>query len=207
MDTAAYELELMLKATAGDDAALTVLIAQAHETILGRIRRKIPPDLRGSVGAEDVLQEAQIDVFQHIRAFEPRGAGSFNRWFATIAIRRLRNLIKAQRTLKRGGGQAAVAPGLMESSIVSLLDLMVAPINTPSQSAASHEAVDAVKLALGGLPEDYRQAVQLVYLEGHSVASVAERMNRSERAVHNLCYKAKERLRHVMGSRSRFLQG
>lgn len=207
MDASDYELDLMSKAADGDTPALTVLLTHVHERILNRIRRKIPRDLQGSVGAEDVLQEAQIDVFQHIRAFEPRGTGSFDRWFATIAIRRLRNIIKAQRTLKRGGGQTAATGGMMESSVVSLLDLMAAPVNTPSQSAATHEAVDAVRLALEQLPEDYRQAVQFIYLEGNSAATVAAKMGRTERAVHNLCYKAKERLRNVMGSRSQFLQG
>jgi RNA polymerase sigma factor (sigma-70 family) len=89
--------------------------------------------------------------------------------------------------------------------MVALLDLLAAPGRTPSQSVARHEAIDAVQSALADLPEDYRQAVRLVHLEGCSIAAAARNMQRTERAVENLCYKARLRMREFLGSRSRFL--
>ncbi|MGD2110306.1 MAG: tetratricopeptide repeat protein [Phycisphaerae bacterium] len=92
---------------------------------------------------------------------------------ATIAVRRLRNAIKQKRALKRGGGRDGITalPGDLERSAQMLLDLMVSSAKTPSRSAASHEAVEAMRAAVAELPADYRRAVQLVYIEGKSVAA------------------------------------
>jgi RNA polymerase sigma-70 factor (ECF subfamily) len=93
----------------------------------------------------------------------------------------------------------------LERSTHMLLDLIASADKTPSRSAASHEAVEAMRAALTELPPDYRKAVQLVYIEGRSVAEAASEMGRTDRAIHNLCYKAKEHLRDLLGSASRFL--
>ena len=145
-------------------------------------------------------------MFRHIGKFEPRGPDSFFRWAATIAIRRLRNAIKARRSLKRGGMEVPrTTAGVPEASVVALLDLMAGPEKTPSRVVAGQEATRAVEDALAFLPEHYRQAVGLVYLEGHSVVEAATIMGRTPRAIHNLCFKAKRQLRSVLGSASKFL--
>ncbi|UCC29834.1 MAG: sigma-70 family RNA polymerase sigma factor [Phycisphaerales bacterium] len=209
MPSEAYELVLVGKAVGGDPVALTVLLTQARGRLRNHVTRRIPADLRGTIDADDVLQDAQVQAYSHIAHFVPQGPDSFYRWFATIAIRRLRNAVERHRALKRGGGRLARAgaarAGVPEESCVALLDLLAAPVKTPSRTAAGREAVQAVQAALAFLPEDYRQAVQLVYIEGQPVAAAAAKMGRTERAIHNLCYKAKDRLRKLMGSRSRYL--
>jgi RNA polymerase sigma-70 factor (ECF subfamily) len=207
MDAGAYQLELVKKAVAGNVAALTVVLTDVHEQLRARLSRRMPRDLRGSVDADDILQEAQVEAYLHIDTFVPRGPDSFYRWVSTIAIRRLRNTIKKQRALKRGGGRLAVStlPTATESSVVALLNLMAGPDKTPSRTAATQEAVEALEVAMTELPEDYRRAVQLVYIEGCTVAEAAKTLGRTDRAIHNLCYKAKEHLRGLLGSGSRFL--
>ena len=70
---------------------------------------------------------------------------------------------------------------------MALLDLMAAPTDAPRRVAAGREAVRAVQAALEQLPHGYSEAVRLVYLEGRSVAEAAEIMERTDRAIHNLC--------------------
>ncbi len=84
---------------------------------------------------------------------------------------------------------------------------MAGPAGTPSRCAATHEAVAALEAALVQLPEDYRRAVQLVYIEGQPVSTVAAQMGRTDRAIHNLCFKAKAHLRDLLGSGSHYLSG
>ena len=207
MGAVAYQMELINKAVAGNVAALSALLANAHAGLRGRLSHRLPSDLRGVVDVDDVLQEAHVQAYLHIRGFTPHEADSFDRWLATIALRRLHNAVRKQRTLKRGGGMSAMPTDIVvqEGSVVALLDLMTAPGKTPSRSAASHEAAQAVREAMAQLPSDYQKAVGLAYLEGCSAAEAAERMGRTERAVHNLCYKARIHLRRLLGSRSRFL--
>ena len=149
------ELTLLQRAVGGDPVAVTVLLTQAHSRLRTHIERRVPVDLRSTVEADDIIQEAQVEVFRHMQRFEPRGPESFYRWVATIALRRLRNAIKARRTVKRGGSKAerTSAVGVAEDSVIALLELMTSPEKTPSHTAARHEAALAIQAALEQLRE------------------------------------------------------
>ncbi|HEY3246482.1 MAG TPA: RNA polymerase sigma factor [Phycisphaerae bacterium] len=207
MDQPQAEPGILDRAVGGDRDALTLLLTDHHPRLRDYLQRKIPLALAGTVDAEDIAQESYIQVFRHIQEFEPRGEDAFYRWLATIAVRRLRNAVKKQRAVKRGAGKLGANPARpgVEDSMVGLLDLVVAPGQTPSHFAARHEALAAMQAALAELPEECRQAVWLVYIEGCSIAAAAAEMHRTESAVQNLCYKSKQRLRELLGSRSRFL--
>ncbi len=207
MDAEMQEIERIQRAVAGDSAALTTLLTEARGRLCAHLRQRIPAALRGAIDGDDLVQEAHVEVFQHIGSFKVRDADSFFRWVCTIAMRKLHDAVRRRRADKRGGGRAAVsgAGGNLESSVVMLLDMMADSGRTPSRAIARLEALEAVSAALKVLPDDHRQAVRLVYLEGLAVAQAAERMGRTERAVHNLCYKAKRRLREILGSASRYL--
>lgn len=198
--------ELVQRAASGDSVAITVLLTFVHGRLRAHFERRIPRDLQSCVDVDDLLQETQIQVFHHVQSFRSMGPDSFYRWVATIGMHRLRNLIKAQRSQKRGRARTISNPegANADGSYPSLLDWLVGPENTPSQHASRNEAKDALTAALAHLPEHYRQAIRLVYIEGQSVAEAARIMGRSVRAVHNLCYKAKEHLHVSMGSTSRF---
>jgi RNA polymerase sigma-70 factor (subfamily 1) len=196
---------LVERAASGDTVAITVLLTFVRGRLRTHFERRIPRDLQSCVDVDDLLQETQIQVFHHIRTFQSTGPDSFYRWVATIGMHRLRNLIKAQRAQKRGRARTISSQGgNNDGSNTSLLEWLMGPENTPSQHAARNEATDALAVALAHLPEHYRQAIRLVYIEGRSVAEAARIMGRSARAVHNLCYKAKEQLHLSLGSTSRF---
>lgn len=207
MDSSEPAADTVQRAIAGDVVALTLLLTTQRRGVRDYIVGKIPSNLRGALDADDVVQDAYAEVFRHIGGFEPRGADSFGRWVRTIALRKLRDAIKMRGADKHGGAKvqvSAAAPGLGDS-VVMLLDLMEGDEKSPSRCAAGTEAVNAVRMAMAMLPEDYQQAVSLVYLQGLTVKEAACGMNRTERAVHNLCYKAKSRLRELLGTESRFL--
>lgn len=207
MDPEDYELGLVQRAAAGDTVALTLLLARSRGALSAHLTRRIPGDLRRVLDADDVIQEAHREVFLHIASFQPQGADAFYRWIATIALNILRNEVARARTTKRGGGRTLVnpIPAGVQESIVAFLDLIEGSVATASRVAARFEGVQAVRSAIGHLPQDYQQAVELVYIQGLTVEAAAKRMNRSERAIHNLCFKAKAYLRELLGSQSRFL--
>lgn len=197
--------ELLERAAMGDAVALTLLLTKSRSNVCHTVSRRIPARLRGAIDADDMVQMAHVEVFRHIASFEDRGEGSFVRWVTTIALRKLRDAIKARDAEKRGGGRIAVRTREQSDSVAALLDLIAVTDRTPSRSAARHERAAALRGALALLRDDHRQAVELVYLQGATVAEAAERMGRTERAIHNLCHKAKGHLRDLLGSGSRFL--
>ena len=204
MGVAPDDLAMVHAAVAGDLAALKLLLLSGHARLCTYLDRRIPPNLRGMLAPDDVAHEAYIQVFQHISTFRPAGPDALARWTSTIALRKLRNAVKAQRTLKRGGGQPAIMGLGHEDSLTGLLDLVAAGGPTPSRVLARDDAVQALRVALQDLPDHYRQAVRLVYLEGRPVAEAAATMGKTERAVHGLCRSALRLLRDHLGSASQF---
>jgi DNA-directed RNA polymerase specialized sigma24 family protein len=68
-----YEFQLVNRAASGDTVALTVLLTQAQQRLCAHIQRRIPKDLQGTVDADDILQEAQVEAYRHLHDFVPRG--------------------------------------------------------------------------------------------------------------------------------------
>jgi len=206
MDQSAHE-RLLEEAGRGDHAAVKVLVTQAHRQLRELIVRRTPPDLRRVIDAEDVLQDAHVAMFQELASFESYGPDSFDRWVATIALNRLRTIVRRHRTQKRGGGAQVVngTGGRFDDSTAALFNVLAGPGKTPSQSVARHEAIAAVQAALQELPEQYRFAIQLVHIEGLSIREAAARLDRSDRAVHGLCRRGLARLRDRMQGASRYL--
>lgn len=209
MDSHDSQMDRIQRAVQGDAVALTLLLTHSRRDVRAYISRHIPADLRGQLDADDVVQEAHAEVFRHMGGFEPRGEDSFDRWVKTIALRKLRDAIKMRRADKRGGGNVQVHAAFagLGDSVAMLLDLMTASEQTPSRCVAGFEAIEAVRAAMDLLPDDQREAVRWVCIEGLSVHDAAARMDRSERAIHNLCYKAKLKLRELLETQSRFLSG
>ncbi len=201
------EIRLLEEAARGDHVAVKVLVIESHRRLLEHLAVRIPADLRSVIDPEDVLQEAHVEMFQNLAAFEPRGPGSFYRWVATIALNRLRSMVRHHRTQRRGGDQQVFNTDgrRFDDSTVALFNTLKGPCKTPSHSVARHEAIAAVQVALAEIPEQYRHALQLVHIEGLPVREAAARMGRTDRAVHGLCRRGLARLRDRMQSASRYL--
>src|SRR5262245_3584254 len=116
------ESEWVRQARSGDLAALKLLLADARQPLLASIQRQIPARARCLIDAEDVLQDALVIVTQKLSEFEDRGPGSFQRWMATISLRRLRNWLRDLRALRRGG--ILPPPQQAGDSFVELLTFM-----------------------------------------------------------------------------------
>jgi RNA polymerase sigma-70 factor (ECF subfamily) len=206
MISAAHQFELVQQAVQGDRVALKLLLTDSHARLCERLARRLPSLLRSTVEAEDVVQEAHVEVFRRIGTFVPREPQSFDRWVLAIALSRLRNAIRRQCMLRRGGQATSPATTRkIEDSTIALLDAIAGPGRTPSRSAARHELIEAVHTALARLPEPNRKAMWLVHIEGRAVREAAAEMGRTERAVHGLCRRGVALLRAQLKSASQFL--
>ena len=200
------EESMVRRAIQGDAAATTLLLKDSRRWLCAMIAERVPGDLRGFLDADDVVQEAHVDVFRHVNSFEWRGPGSFHRWALKISRRRLRAAVRAQRAERRGGGHALVTAAARnyEDSVVGLLDLLAAPGRTPSRSVARLEGVQAVEEALKALPDHYLRAVKMVYIDGQPIAAAAAAMGCTDRAIHGYCRRGLKQLREGLGTSSRF---
>ncbi len=196
----------MDQAVAGQPLALDRLLLEHHARLAARVEQKLPDDLRAVIAPEDIIQETFTDAFRHIAAFRPEGRDAFYRWLTAISDNRLTDAVRAARAAKRGGGRERVH-GIDRSSIAALMDVIAIHERTPSRSAGMHEAGAAVHVALAGLKPEYRETLQLRFLDGLPVAEVARRLGKTEPAVHKLCSRGLQALRESIGQAERYLSG
>jgi RNA polymerase sigma-70 factor (ECF subfamily) len=209
MSTSPDEQELVRRAVTADKAALGELIRLHDAALLRVVNQGLPKDLRRAVDPEDVLAEAYTDLFLGIGRFTPRGPGAFFAWAQTVVQNRLVTVIKRHRALKRGGGRVLVEGDLSpeESSAADLLGQLKPNAHTPSQSAIRRESLVAMEHALTLIPEHYRDALTMLFIEELAPAEVAARLNRSVGAVNMLAVRGLRALAKAMGPASHFFSG
>lgn len=166
------------------------------------VRRLIPADLSRLIDPQDVVQDAYIEAFQRLAEFAQGDDNATRRWLKTIARNRLVDLVRRHRSAKRDSRRTA--DEVRRGSVVLLLQELATYSRTPSRSAADHEFFGAFQQTLGGLPPDYRNAIQLRYVDGLTFKEAAARMDRTVDATRMLAARGLRALRARMGTLSQF---
>lgn len=198
---ASDEADLVTRAQEGDEVALKELLVIYWTPLSKHVARKIPRQVQAVTDADDVLQQTFLQAMQHIGQFSPQGAFSFYGWLKTIATNCAQDTSRRLTSAKRGGNRRRVHSLALphESSMADLVEMLSAGSHTPSGSAARHEEIEAVRQSIESLSDEYRQAVQLRFLEGKSLAETAAIMRRSPRAVQGIVDRAKKKMRAALG--------
>lgn len=97
---AATSLELVLRASAGDQAAYTELYERYKPRLQRWAHSRLPNGARGAVQTEDLVEDTLTQVFQHMSTFNPRHEGAFQGYVRTTLLNRIRD---AARRYKRRG--------------------------------------------------------------------------------------------------------
>ncbi|MBI5850315.1 MAG: sigma-70 family RNA polymerase sigma factor [Planctomycetes bacterium] len=190
--------ELLERARLGDAAALSTLIRRHADRLLRSIQAELGERLRRRLSSEDVVQEVYVDVLGSIRAFEDRGDDAFFRWLRAIALNRIRDADRREFKTQKRGPEVRGAD-LDDASMSDFFDRLAGSMTTPSGRAEQHDRARRLREALEQIGTDQREAIQLRYLRHLDVAETAARMDRTERAVRNLCVRALIRLREILG--------
>jgi RNA polymerase sigma-70 factor (ECF subfamily) len=159
--TDAEDAELLRAVARGDESAFARVYDRFSPILLGLLLRI----LRSRAEAEDVLQEVFLQVWQQARSFDASRGRAFT-WLVTLARSRAIDRLRAVDSRERAAQRSAEAP----------------PPTPPAAGWADEEAIraeraEAVRGALGELPEEQRQVLLLAYLEGMSQTEIAAAKN------------------------------
>ena len=69
----------------------------------------------------------------------------------------------------------------------------------PSESALRQEQIARVRLALSEIPEDHREVLELRYIDGYSLTTIAEALKLTSAALNSRLFRARESLRKGLG--------
>lgn len=166
------------RARAGDREALEAVLAAAAP-LVHRYGMRMCKDVHD---AEDVLQDTLINVAKHLEGFE--GRSSFSTW--VFALTR-----SACSRRRRGLGNQ---PALGDEHLAETQD----PAPSPEARLADQELAEALRSALDGLSDDYREVIQLRDVEGLSAPEAATVIGISVDALKSRLHRAREALRSAL---------
>lgn len=169
--------ELVLAAVArakqGDDDALRYLYLCYADNVYGYVCSIV----RDEYEAEDVTQQIFAKLITALWRYEPRLV-PFSAWILRVAHNAAIDHVRALRPVPL----AEVHP----------------PDAAGDDGAGSRERFADLRVALAALPDEQRDVIVLRFLVGLSPREVAERLGRSEDAVHGLQHRGRRRLRSEM---------
>jgi RNA polymerase sigma-70 factor (ECF subfamily) len=184
IDPSARDRADMERLIAGHDAALNDLMERHAKPVFHFLCRM----LGNEDDANDLAQETFVRVFKSRGSF--RAEQKFSTWLFTIAANLARNHFR-WRTRHPNISLDAENPET-EQSLGSTL-----PANNPApnEQALAAERAKAVRVAVGKLPEDLREAMVLCEWEERSVAEAAAILETTPKAVESRLYRARQILR------------
>jgi len=177
----------MERLMAGQDAALNDLMARHAPPVFQFLCRMVGNE----DDANDLAQETFVRVFRSRTTF--RTSEKFSTWLYTIAANLARNHFR--RRARHPDVSLEAETGDSEQTLGSTLP---APAPVPSDQALAAERAVAVRVAVGKLPEDLREAIVLCEWEERSMAEAAAILETTPKAVESRLYRARGILREKL---------
>ncbi|HVW54078.1 MAG TPA: RNA polymerase sigma factor [Rhizobiaceae bacterium] len=171
------------------EAGACRLIIKTYNQRLYRLARSI---LRNDGEAEDVLQEAYMRAFAHLKTF--RGDSTLATWLSRIVINEaLGRLRKRRRSL------GAEQSGSEDESAKSGASIIPFPLGAgevdPERRMAQRQILDLIERATDALPEIYRTVFVARVIEGLSMEETAELLEIKPETVKTRLFRARRLVR------------
>ncbi|GIH17732.1 ECF RNA polymerase sigma factor SigK [Rugosimonospora africana] len=171
--------DLIRRVARGDEAAFAALYDQLAPRAYGLARRIV----RDPAQAEEVVQEALVDVWRSAGRYEP-ARGSVISWVLTITHRRAVDRVRAEQASTDRARRTAVADVAFDEVV---------------EEATARFERQQVRRCLGRLTDLQREAVNLAYYRGYTYREVAELLGIALPTVKTRMRDALIRLRDCLG--------
>ena len=179
----------MARLAAGHGPALNDLMERHAPKLFGYLARS----LQDENDAADLAQETFVRVFQNRAKFDPRM--KFTTWLYAIAT----NLVKDRYRHRTRHPQVSLDAENTATG-ESFRETMPEQRPTPSESLQGAERAEAVRKAVGQLPEELRTPLILSEYEELSHAEIGKILECSAKAVETRLYRARIQLREKLAS-------
>ena len=182
--TCVSDEQIVVRVVAGQTALFEVLMRRHNE----RVYRAARSIVRDESEAEDVMQQAYVNAYSHLRQFD--GRSRFSTWLTRIAIH------EALARARRRGRYIDMDP---EQPTLTLVTSMATSLD-PERLAFSRELGALMESAIDRLPDGAREVFILRMVEGMSTEEVAAALDVSEAAVKTRLSRARAALRRELSA-------
>lgn len=179
--------QVVTQIVAGQTAMFEVLMRRHNE----RLYRAARAILRDDAEAEDVMQQAYVNAYAHLRQFDGRSA--FSTWLTRIAVNEAIGRARRRGRYQRLGDHEP-ATGLVEVSSMPMP-------RDPEKQAFAREIRVVLEAAIDRLSDGYREVFVLRDVEGLSTAETADTLGVSESVVKTRLLRARAALRRDLSMR------
>jgi RNA polymerase sigma-70 factor, ECF subfamily len=175
---------LLQRVQTGDKGALNELYNRYLMRVLAAVRARLGAELRGKLESWDVVQDALLASLKNVESFNQTSEGAFLNWLAKVVENRIRDQLDYFRAGKRDHRleKSLLGPRSVESSVqLDLPERGSAP--TPSQVLILSEDLARLEQATDQLPEESRELIVAVKIEGRTYDEIAQASGKSPDAV------------------------
>lgn len=158
----ARDRELMLRIGTGDQEAFRGLFGRYGPSAKALALRVV----RQTHLAEEIVQEAFMALWKNPDGYDQQ-RGSVKSWLMGMVHHRAVDLVRREEAQHRRAERSI--PAALETE-PDLADQVVAEVRAPEERRA-------VRAALGGLPPDQRQVIELMYFGGRSQSQIATELD------------------------------
>lgn len=180
------DLDVIEQILRGDTALFELLMRRYNE----RVYRAARSILRDDHEAEDVMQQAYVNAFTHLRQFN--GSARFPTWLTRIAINEALARVRHQGRYETFNDELPSADPLVTQP----------PSANPERHAFTGELRGLLEWAIDALPSGMREVFVLREVEGLSTAEVAECLDVSEDVVKTRLSRGRAALRALLMERT-----
>lgn len=180
------DLDVIEQILSGETALFELLMRRYNE----RVYRAARSILRDDHEAEDVMQQAYVNAFTHLRQFN--GSAQFPTWLTRIAINEALARVRHQGRYETFNDELPNAEPLAPQN----------PSQNPERQAFTGELRGLLEWAIDALPNGMREVFVLREVEGLSTAEVAECLDVSEDVVKTRLSRGRAALRALLMERT-----
>ena len=174
----------------GDHDAFSALFEKHRSRLAVLIHYRLSPELRRFYEVDDILQETFLEAIRDFDQFTYQAAGSFMSWLACLSDHVMADLARSRGRQKRRAAEILRFRSESNPSGPEPVDS-----RTPSRVFAEEEGLQGLLAKLNALPENYRQAILLMKVEGLTTQEAAARLGKSNESTSLLLHRALKRFR------------
>ncbi|MGE0760605.1 MAG: sigma-70 family RNA polymerase sigma factor [Pirellulaceae bacterium] len=203
-------IRLLELAKWGDQASFATLFATLGRRLAHMIALRLDRRVSGRIDIDDVLQEVQIEAWQHLADYQRNPSGSFYLWLRGVAGNKLRELHRhhlGTRMRDARRESPLFVAGDLQTSSCTLAQLLADSATSPSHAVMRAELQARLLRILHNMDPLDREVLTLRHFEQLTPAESAAVLQISVKAAGMRYLRALKRLKEILSALSELSDG
>lgn len=161
-------------------------------------RLHLPPKVAAKLDPSDIVQETMLQAHRAMKDFRGHTRQEMVAWLRQILNRTIAHVARDWGRQRRDVGLERPLAGSVEDSSARLEAWLAAEQTSPSMQANRNEQLLQLAAALETLPPEQREAIELHYWHGWTLAAIGEHQGRTTASVAGLVHRGLAKIRALL---------